>query len=259
VTVPRSASTLSRRRLARSSGAAQRGRRVERLRERPERGISAGAPVELLGRFLADVSAEKCLRTYQRIAPFYDALDGAYERMWKQRLRARLLRRARGRVLDVGIGTGCNLPHYPDGVELVGIDLSRRMLERAQQRAAALRRPVQLAPMNLLQLNFPDDAFDTVVATFVLLCLPEYLQTAALRELRRVCKRDGVILLLDYKLSGHTPVRLLMRCLSPWLRVAFGGRYDARTEQYLAEAGLRPTWRRSYLSDSVVSLVLRPV
>lgn len=259
MTVPRSASTLSRRRLARSSGAAQRGRRVERRSgRRPQRGIPDGAPIELLGRFLADVSAEKCLRTYERIAPFYDALDAAYERMWKQRLRARLLRRARGRLLDVGIGTGCNLPHYPDAVELVGIDLSRRMLERAQQRAAALRRPVHLAPMNLLQLDFPDDAFDTVVATFVLLCLPESLQTAALRELRRVCKPDGSILLLDYKLSGHTPVRLLMRCLSPWLRVAFGGRYDARTEQYLAEAGLRPTWRRSYLSDSVVSLVLKP-
>jgi phosphatidylethanolamine/phosphatidyl-N-methylethanolamine N-methyltransferase len=258
VTVSRSASTLSRRRIARSSGAAQRRRRIGRLRERPERGIPAG-PVELLGRFLADASAERCLRTYQRIAPLYDALDAAYERMWKQRLRARLLRRARGRVLDIGIGTGCNLPHYPAEVELVGIDLSRRMLERAQQRAAALRRPVRLAPMNLLQLDFPDDAFDTVVATFVLLCVPEYLQTAALRELRRVCKPDGIILLLDYKLSGHTPVRLLMRCLSPWLRVAFGGRYDARTEEYLAEAGLRPIWRRSYLSDSVVSLVLKPL
>jgi phosphatidylethanolamine/phosphatidyl-N-methylethanolamine N-methyltransferase len=258
VTVPRSASTLSRRRVARASGAARRGRRLERRSARPERGIAVGSPVELLGRFLADASAERCLRTYQRIAPFYDALGAAYERMWKQRLRARLLRRARGRVLDVGIGTGCNLPHYPAEVAVMGIDLSPRMLERAQQRAAALRRPVQFAPMNLLQLDFPDDAFDTVVATFVLLCLPESLQTAALRELRRVCKPDGIVLLLDYKLSGHTPVRLLMRCLSPWLRIAFGGRYDARTEEYLAEAGLRPTWRRSYLRDSVVSLVLKP-
>jgi phosphatidylethanolamine/phosphatidyl-N-methylethanolamine N-methyltransferase len=258
VTVSRSPSTLSRRRLARSSGGARRGRRLERRSGRPERGIAEGAPVELLGRFLADANAERCLRTYQWIAPVYAALDAAYERMWKQRLRARLLRRARGRVLDIGIGTGCNLPHYPAEVAVVGIDLSPRMLERAQQRAAALRRPVQLAPMNLLQLDFPDDAFDTVVATFVLLCLPESLQPAALRELRRVCKPDGTILLLDYKLSGHTPVRLLMRCLSPWLRFAFGGRYDTRTEQYLAEAGLRPIWRRSYLSDSVVSLVLKP-
>jgi hypothetical protein len=74
-----------------------------------------------------------------------------------------------------------------------------------------------------------------------------------------LCKPDGIVLLLDYKLSSRTPVRLLMRCLSPWLRVAFGGRYDARTEEHLAAAGLRPTWRRSCLSDSVVPLVLKPL
>jgi ubiquinone/menaquinone biosynthesis C-methylase UbiE len=65
---------------------------------------------------------------------------------------------------------------------------------------------VQLAQMNLLQLEFPDQAFDTLVATSVLLCLPESLQIAALRELHRVGKPDGVVLLLDYKLSSHAPV-----------------------------------------------------
>ena len=223
-------------------------------------GSDARAPEAsgLLSRFLAEASAETCLRTYERIAPLYDSLDALYERMWKRRLRRRLLRRARGRTLDVGVGTGCNLPHYPSGVEVVGIDLSRRMLERAAQRATTLDRPVQLAQMNLLQLEFPDHAFDTLVATFVLLCLPESLQTAALRELHRVCKPDGVVLLLDYKLSSHAPVRVLTRCMSPWLRFAFGGRYDARTEDYLAEAGLRPRYRRSHLGDSVISLVLEP-
>ena len=97
------------------------------------------------------------------------------------------------------------------------------MLDQAAQRATALNRPVHLAQMNLLQLDFPDRSFDTLVATFVLPCLPETLQGAALRELRRVCKPKGVILLLDYKLSRHVPIRVLTRCLSPWLRFAFGG------------------------------------
>jgi hypothetical protein len=110
VILPRS-STVTRRRLARSSTAAPRGRRAGRREDRPAHAIPDRAPIDLLGRFLADASAERCLRTYQRIAPFYDALDATYERRWKQRLRARLLRRARGRVLDVGIGTGCDLPH----------------------------------------------------------------------------------------------------------------------------------------------------
>jgi phosphatidylethanolamine/phosphatidyl-N-methylethanolamine N-methyltransferase len=216
-------------------------------------------PPDLFSRFLAEASAARCIRTYERIAPLYDTLDALYERMWKQRLRRRLLRRARGRVLDVGVGTGCNLPHYPAEVDVVGVDLSARMLERAAQRAALLNRPVQLAQMNLLQLDFPDHSFDTLVATFVLLCLPESLQTAALRELHRVCRPGGVILVLDYKLSSHAPVRVLTRCMSPWMRFAFGGRYDARTEDYLSDAGLRPRYRRSHLGDSVVSLVLEPL
>jgi ubiquinone/menaquinone biosynthesis C-methylase UbiE len=225
---------------------------------RPTAGTRAPQPSGLLTRFLAETSAETCLRTYERIAPLYDSLDGLYERMWKRRVRRRLLRRARGRTLDVGVGTGRNRPHYPAGVEVVGIDLSRRMLERAAQRASVLGHPVQLAQMNLLQLEFPDQAFDTLVATFVLLCLPESLQIAALRELHRVCKPDGVVLLLDYKLSSHAPVRVLTHCMSPWMHFAFGGRYDARTEDYLFEAGLRPRHWHSHLGDSVVSLVLQP-
>lgn len=74
-----------------------------------------------------------------------------------------------------------------------------------------------------------------------------------------MCRPEGVILLLDYQLLRHAPVRLLTRCLSPWLRFAFGGRYDARTEQYVSAAGLRSVWRQSYVGDPAVSLVLQSV
>jgi ubiquinone/menaquinone biosynthesis C-methylase UbiE len=137
------------------------------------------------------------VRAYERIAPVYDLLDAAYEWSWRRRLRARLLRHARGRILEVGIG--CNVPFYPAGAEVLGIDLSRRMLRRARGRAAELRRTIHLAQMTLLDLAFPDDHFDTVVATFVLLCLPAELQTPALRELHRVRRPGGAILALDYR------------------------------------------------------------
>lgn len=208
---------------------------------------------------LANDTSERCVRAYERIAPVYDLLDAAYEWSWKRRLRERLMRHARGRILDVGIGTGCNIPFCPPGSEVVGVDLSGRMLRRARERAQEVGREVRLARMNLLDLALPDGHFDTVLATFVLLCLPAELQAPALRELRRVCRPGGVILLLDYRLSSNPGLRLAMRCLSPWLRWAFAGSYDPGTEYQLEHAGLRPAHRRNVLHDSATLLVLKPL
>jgi phosphatidylethanolamine/phosphatidyl-N-methylethanolamine N-methyltransferase len=200
----------------------------------------------------------ECVRTYERIAPVYDVLDAAYEWSWKRRLRAELFRHAKGRILDIGVGSGCNLPHYPKGSEVVGIDASAAMLQRAAERAQGLPCEASFAQMNLLELGFADRTFDTVVATFVLLCLPEQLQLPALRELRRVCRPDGAVLILDYRMSEDPAMRLLMRCMSPWLRWAFHGRYDAFTEHYVEAAGLRPVRRRTHMREAVALLTLEP-
>lgn len=197
-------------------------------------------------------------RTYDRVAPLYDLMDSVYERSWKSRLRSELFSDAGDRILDVGIGTGCNIPHYPAGASVVGIDSSRAMLARARKRADAMGRPLELHRMNLLELAFPDDAFDTVVATFVLLCLTEAALPAALAELRRVCRRDGQILVLDYRMSERATTRLFMRIASPWLRFAFAARYDAGTERHLCGAGLTLVERRTFMGDGVGLLRLRP-
>lgn len=198
-------------------------------------------------------------RAYERIAPVYDLLDGFYEWSWKRRLRAELFRHALpGRLLDVGVGTGRNMPFYPTSAPVIGIDASPAMLARARARARRLGREVELFEMNLLELDFPDGHFDTVVATFVLLCLPDALQLPALRELARVTRPGGRILLLDYHRSSRTLVRWWMRLLSSWLRWAFAGRFDPTTEQHIAEAGLMPLLHRSYMGDAVSLLVLTP-
>ena len=197
-------------------------------------------------------------RTYDRIAPVYDLLDGVYEHSWKRRLRARLFEHARGRILDAGVGTGCNIPFYPEGSPVVGIDTSERMLDRARERARQLGRSMTLRPMDLLALDFPDASFDTVSCTFVLLCLPDELQEPALRELRRVTKPDGRILLLDYKRSPKAGLRLFRQCLAPWLKWAFAATFDASTERYLSAAGLATIERRTFMGDGVGLLVLQP-
>lgn len=205
-----------------------------------------------------EAATAEVVRTYDRMAPVYDALDAIYEWSWKRRLRAELFRHARGRILDVGVGTGCNMPFYPRGSEVVGIDSSRRMLGEARQRAARLGRTVTLRQMNLLRLDYPDHAFDTVVATFVLLCLPETLIPAAVAELVRVTRPDGRLLLLDYHLSSRPAARLWMRCFSPWLRWAFAARFDPGTERHVAAAGLQIVEHRTFASNAVTMIVAQP-
>jgi ubiquinone/menaquinone biosynthesis C-methylase UbiE len=207
---------------------------------------------------LVEAQSRESLRAYERIAPVYDLLDGIYEWSWKRRLRAALFRHATGEVLDVGVGTGCNMPFYPPGSVVVGIDASPAMLARAGRRARRLELPVELRRMNLLELAFPDGRFDTVAATFVLLCLPDQLQTPALVELRRVLKPDGRLLILDYHRSSRTAVRWWTRVLSGWLRWAFAARFDPATERYLGEAGFKVVERRSAMGDGVTLLVACP-
>src|SRR5689334_9236413 len=109
------------------------------------------------------------------------------------------------------------MPFYPRGELAVGIDLSPGMLARARERARALGLEVELRPMDLLRLNFPDDSFDTVTATFVLLCLPDELQLPALRELARVVRPDGRVLILDYHQASTWPARLWAKAMSGFL------------------------------------------
>lgn len=206
----------------------------------------------------ADASCDATARIDDRIAPLYDLLDGVYELSWKRPLRAELFRHARGRILGLGVGTGCNMPFYPQGSEVTGIDMSGRMLERASERAQALGRKVDLRRMNLLSLDVPNASVDTVAVTFVLLCLPDELQEPALKELRRVLKPDGRLLLLDYRLSNRPGVRLWMRCLSPWLKWAFAARFDVATERHLKAAGLEIAHQRALMGDGVSLAVLRP-
>ena len=198
-------------------------------------------------------------RTYDRMAPVYDMLDGLYEWGWKRRLRAELFCHApaEGQLLDVGVGTGCNMPFYPSGAEVVGIDASRGMLEKARQRARSLGRRIELRAMNLLQLDYPDASFDTVVATFVLLCLPDELQLPALHELRRVMRPGGRILLLDYHRSTRRHVQFWTKAMSRWLQWAFAARFDPPTECYVTLAGLQVVRRQTFMGDGVVILVLR--
>ena len=194
---------------------------------------------------------------YRRIAPYYDFLDGSFERKRYAPIRGTLFAGLSGRILDAGIGTGCNIPYYPAGAEVVGIDLSQAMLARARARRDGLGSAVPFAAMNVLRTAFPDASFDAVVASFVFCVLRPDQQQAALTELGRILKPGGEIRLLDYTWSKRPWRRFVMGLWAPWVRWAYGAGFDREPHRHVEPAGLALAEDRFLIDDVVRYLVAR--
>lgn len=184
-----------------------------------------------------DVGKERVRRTYDRLAPWYDLLEAVPDRLlgmasWRRRL----LARARGRVLEVAVGTGRNLGHYPAGCRIVGLDGSRGMLERARdRRVPGDGRPV-LVQGDTERLPFPASTFDTVVDSLALCTYPQPLR--ALREMTRVCRSDGRILLLEHGRSSWEPLGWLQDRRHGMLSHRAGCRWNRRPREIVEASGL---------------------
>ncbi|MGW0431362.1 class I SAM-dependent methyltransferase [Micromonospora sp. NPDC003197] len=129
------------------------------------------------------------------------------ERQYFADSRSWVCRRARGATLEIAIGTGANLPHYPGDVDLTGIDWSPAMLHTAQQQAERVNRAVTLSRADATALPFPTATFDTVVSTFALCCIPD--ERGALVEALRVLRPGGRLLLVDHVAASFWPIRAL--------------------------------------------------
>lgn len=194
---------------------------------------------------------------YRSIARLYDILDLPFEYARYRPLRPKIWIGLSGRILDAGVGTGRNMAYYPDGAEMVGLDLSGPMLKRA---AACKRRTataVDLVEADITATSFLDDSFDAVVSTFLFCVLAPELQLPALVELARICKPDGEIRILEYAISANPIRRAIMRLWAPWVRFAYGAAFDRNTEQYLPAAGLELIETRYLHSDIIKLLVIR--
>jgi ubiquinone/menaquinone biosynthesis C-methylase UbiE len=167
-------------------------------------------------------------------------------------LRKEVLAGAHGRVLEVGIGTGLNLPFYPSsGVHsLVGIDPNFGMHKRAQARAAAAPFPVEVRGLAGESLPFETASFDTLVSTFVL-CSIQSIERA-LAEMRRVLKPTGRFLLLEHGVSDEPKIRQWQRRLNPIQKVvACGCVLDRDVPLMLTEQGFRFDAMRSFLAPGI--------
>ena len=140
-------------------------------------------------------------------------------------------------MLEVGIGTGVNLPFYPPECPIVGVDLSRPMLERALARAHRLGRQLTVEAMDAEVLAFPDRSFDTVVSTLTLCTTPDPVRL--LREMGRVCRSDGRVLLLEHGLSTGPLVNGLLRRLEPGQLARYACHLTRDVAALPSQAGLR--------------------
>jgi ubiquinone/menaquinone biosynthesis C-methylase UbiE len=178
--------------------------------------------------------SERLRRYWDKHAPSYDRQMAFAERRFFGDTREWVCSQASGEVLEVAIGTGLNLEHYPRGeVRLTGVEWSPAMLDMARQRARSLGWGVDLRQGDAQALEFADASFDTVVCTFSLCAIPDDRQ--ALREMARVLRPGGLLLLADHIEAAAWPVRALQR-LVELVSIPVGGEHFRRRPLRLVES-----------------------
>ena len=173
---------------------------------------------------------------YQRLSTIYDVIEGMAEgryRPWREKLWAL----AEGpRVLEVGVGTGKNMPYWPKDVPVTAIDLTPGMLDIARRRAKELGLTANLSIGDVQALDFPDASFDSAIATFVFCSVPD--PVLGLRELARVVRPGGQVLLLEHMRSENSLLGMVMDALNPLVVRVMGANINRRTVENARAAGL---------------------
>ncbi len=147
------------------------------------------------------MNSDNIKRIYDAESKRYDALVWPTDFFLLKKARKELISDLKGKVLEIGIGTGANLPMYQKGVEVTGIDLSPNMLEEAKRKADKLDINLQVKEMNAEDLKFPDKTFDAVVSTLILCTITNPIKVV--EEMRRVVKDGGKIRFIEHGKSSN--------------------------------------------------------
>jgi len=187
---------------------------------------------------VAAVENDFVARVYENIAWAYDLIFGPSLHPGRVQAIQRMGIASGDRVLEVGVGTGINAGLYPRDCSVTGIDLSAPMLEKARERIARKGiRNVRLLEMDAADLKFADDSFDIVYAPYLISVVPD--PVTVVREMHRVCRPGGRIIVLNHFRSANPLLAWIERGLSPFT-VHVGFKSDLDLPAFLAQADLKP-------------------
>jgi len=186
----------------------------------------------------------------------YDHLMGPLEQKIFKEIRKKLIGKAKGKVLEIGSGTGINFPFYDQADQVIAVEPEPLMLKQSLHRVKLAKIPIEVIEAGGEQLPFADHEFDTVVVTLVLCTIPN--PKKALKEIRRVCKVDGQILLFEHVKIDHQVFGPLQDWLTPlWKRICDGCCLNRDTIHSLKEAGFKILSIEKYYKGIFITIEAR--
>ncbi|MFW9777341.1 MAG: class I SAM-dependent methyltransferase [Candidatus Heimdallarchaeota archaeon] len=173
-------------------------------------------------------------RRYDWYSTFYDRFEQPMEQMVFRDLRSLIIGSLRGKILEVGVGTGKNIQYYQSQTQVIGVDISPNMLKKAKQKLSSFHgKRIELKLMDVEELSFKDENFNIVLCTFVLCSVPN--PTNAIQEMLRVLKPRGHLILIEHVLSKIPLIAYLQKLANPFTRGIFGFNIDRDTLEILKQ------------------------
>jgi phosphatidylethanolamine/phosphatidyl-N-methylethanolamine N-methyltransferase len=192
-------------------------------------------------------------KRYDRIAPYFEGMEAIMEGLFFRNWRKRLWEKVDGHhILEVGVGTGKNFDYYPQRARITAIDFSGQMLKQAKRKKDRKNIDVDLGLMDVQSLSYASNSFDTIIASFVFCSVPS--PSKGLKELYRVCKPGGQILLLEHVLSSNSFIARTMNLLNPLVVALVGANINRDTVKTARSCGFSSV-RVDERSSDIIKLI----